>query len=80
MRNVGINVNVHYRPVYQHSFYQTTLGYKNGLCPNAERAYSQILTLPIYPSMSNSDIERVILELEKATQIAYSRSKDRNAA
>ncbi len=43
------------------------LGYKPGLCPNAEAAYRQILTLPMFPAMTASDVRRVVAALTKAT-------------
>lgn len=58
MRGVGIGVNVHYVPVYLHPYYKN-LGYKKGLCPVAEGAYEQILTLPLWPGMEKSDVQRV---------------------
>jgi perosamine synthetase len=66
LRAEGIGANVHYAPVYLHSHY-AKLGYKPGLCPNAEAAYRQILTLPMFPAMTASDVRRVVAALTKAT-------------
>jgi len=55
----NIGVNVHYIPVYYHPYYQK-LGYKKGLCPNAEKLYERIITLPLFPKMSEEDIMYVI--------------------
>lgn len=55
----NIGVFVHYIPVYWHPYYQK-LGYKKGLCPKAEELYNCILTVPLYPAMSDEDIEDVI--------------------
>ncbi len=63
MRERGIGVNVHYRPVYQHSFYRSLLGGVDHHCPQADRAYSQLLTLPVFPGMSDGDVIRVTEEL-----------------
>ena len=63
LRANGIGVNVHYVPVHLHPFYQG-LGYKQGLCPVAEAAYGQILTLPLWPGMEKNDVERVITVLQ----------------
>ncbi|MCX7748482.1 MAG: UDP-4-amino-4,6-dideoxy-N-acetyl-beta-L-altrosamine transaminase [Clostridia bacterium] len=54
-----IGVNVHYIPVYYHPFYQE-LGYKKGLCPNAEKLYEGIITLPLYPRMTEEDVLYVV--------------------
>lgn len=58
LRNNGIGVNVHYVPVHLHPYYQG-LGYKKGLCPVAENAYDDILTLPLWVGMDSGDIERI---------------------
>jgi len=58
MRARGIGVNVHYRPVYLNSFYQEA-GYEYGLCPIAEKAYERLLSLPMYPGLSDSDVKLV---------------------
>ena len=63
LRANGIGVKVHYVPVHLHPFYQG-LGYKKGLCPVAEAAYGQILTLPLWPGMEKNDVERVITVLQ----------------
>lgn len=60
--NVGLQV--HYIPVYFHPYYQE-LGYKKGLCPNAEDLYKEIITIPLYYSMSGEDVESVIEAVKK---------------
>lgn len=60
----NIGVNVHYLPVYLHPYYQK-LGYKKGLCPNSEALYENMITLPIHPSMTDEDVESVIIALNK---------------
>ncbi len=56
--------NLHYIPVYYHPYYQK-LGYKKGLCPNAEGLYEEILSLPLYYSLSNKDVSDVITAVFK---------------
>lgn len=60
---LGFGVNVHYRPVYWHSFYQREFGLRPGLCRRAEQAYREILTLPIFPAMTAADVQRVVAAL-----------------
>jgi UDP-4-amino-4,6-dideoxy-N-acetyl-beta-L-altrosamine transaminase len=60
----NIGVNVHYIPVYYHPYYQS-LGYKKGLCPNAEHLYERIITLPLFPKMTEEDINDVIEAVKK---------------
>lgn len=58
MRESNVGVNVHYIPVYLHPYYQS-LGYSKGICPNAEKAYAEIMSLPMWVGMDESDIDRV---------------------
>lgn len=60
----NIGVNVHYLPIYLQPFYQR-LGYKKGLCPNAEKLYQEIITLPLFPKMTEEDINDVIAGVKK---------------
>ncbi len=55
----GIGVNVHYIPVYYHAYYRD-LGYAKGLCPEAEKLFEAMLTIPLYPAMKETALERVI--------------------
>lgn len=55
----NIGVHVHYIPVYWHPYYQK-LGYKKGLCPKGEELYNAILTVPLFPTMTDGDVEDVI--------------------
>lgn len=65
LRREGIGVNVHYVPVHLHPFYRRRYGTGPGLCPVAELAYEQILSLPMYPRMSDDDVEAVIAVMQK---------------
>jgi perosamine synthetase len=60
LRDKGIGVNVHYLPVHLHPFYKNRYGTDRGLCPNAEKAYDKIISLPIFPAMKESMVETVI--------------------
>jgi len=63
LRSRGIGVNVHYIPVHLHPYYQERFGTGPGLCPVAEAAYERLLTLPLFPAMTDQDVERVIGEV-----------------
>lgn len=65
LRAENIGVNVHYMPLHLHPFYQREFGYKKGDYPKAERYYERAITLPIFPKMSDEDVEDVIEALEK---------------
>ena len=60
LRQKGIAVNVHYIPVHLHPYYRKTFKTGPGLCPVAEAAYKQILSLPIFPAMTDEEGEFVI--------------------
>ncbi|TFZ40802.1 UDP-4-amino-4,6-dideoxy-N-acetyl-beta-L-altrosamine transaminase [Soehngenia longivitae] len=60
----NIGVNVHYLPVYLHPYYRN-LGYEKGLCPNAEELYKNMITLPLFPSMSDKDVNDVVTAVKK---------------
>lgn len=59
LRARGVFVNVHYKPVYQHRYYEV-LGYRTGLCPIAEHAYAGLLSLPMWHGMSDTQQDQVI--------------------
>jgi perosamine synthetase len=72
LRAEGIGVNVHYIPVHLHPFYRNRFGTGPGLCPVAEAAYEQLITLPVFPQMTKKDTEDVITAVRKVTE-AYKR-------
>lgn len=59
LRKAGIGANVHYIPVYYHTYYKS-LGYAPGLCPVTEGAYERLLSLPMWHGMRESDQDRVV--------------------
>lgn len=69
MRNNGIGVNVHYIPVHYHPYYRENFKMSEGLCPVAEQAYEQILTLPLHPAMNNGDINFIAENLAAALKV-----------
>jgi perosamine synthetase len=68
LRAEGIGVNVHYIPVHLHPYYQNNFGTCVGQCPVAESAYNQIISLPMFPLMSDKDVEDVITAVDKVVQ------------
>ena len=66
----NVQCNVHYIPVYYFPHYER-MGYKKGLCPHAEAAYEGFISIPLYPAMTDSDVEDVITAIKKV--IAYYR-------
>ena len=64
LRAENIGTQVHYIPVYWHSYYEK-LGYEKGMCPEAEKLYSEILSIPLFYSMTDEDVEDVISAVKK---------------
>ncbi len=60
----NICCNVHYIPVYWHPYYEH-LGYEKGLCPEAEKLYGEMMSLPLYYSMTDQDVSDVIEAVRK---------------
>ncbi len=56
---LNIGVNLHYIPIYLHPHYRR-LGYPQGLCEKAEELYRSMITLPLFPAMTDEDVEDVI--------------------
>lgn len=65
LRTEGIGVNVHYIPVHLHPYYRQRFETGPGLCPVAETEYHRILSLPIFASMTDGDVEDVLTAVEK---------------
>jgi len=60
LRAAGIGVNVHYIPVHLHPFYRKKFGTYPGMCPEAERAFLEILSLPIYQELTDEQQDYII--------------------
>jgi UDP-4-amino-4,6-dideoxy-N-acetyl-beta-L-altrosamine transaminase len=59
LRAAGIGVQVNYIPVYWHPVFANA-GYERGMCPNAEQYYREEISLPMYPDLTDADVDRVI--------------------
>lgn len=73
LRSEGLGVNVHHIPVHIHPFYQEKYGYKEGDLPVAEEYYRGAISLPLYPKMSDEDVQYVIKTVKN---IIYHYKKD----
>jgi dTDP-4-amino-4,6-dideoxygalactose transaminase len=80
LRAENIGTSVHFIPLHLHPYYRDRFGYAPGDFPNALAAYERMISLPIYPAMSDGDIEDVILavrsivERERRTTAVATRS------
>ncbi|WP_022901572.1 DegT/DnrJ/EryC1/StrS family aminotransferase [Humibacter albus] len=59
VRAAGVGVQVNYIPVYWHPVYANA-GYRRGMCPNAEAFYAEELSLPIFPDLTDSQVDQVV--------------------
>jgi dTDP-4-amino-4,6-dideoxygalactose transaminase len=70
MRAAEIGVNVHYIPVHLQPYYRKH-GFKPGDFPEAERHYSAAITLPLFPSLSEADQDRVVAALRQTLEAEH---------
>lgn len=59
LRELGLGVQVHYIPVHHHPYYRR-LGIAPGICPVAEDFSARAISLPIFPLMSDAEVDRVV--------------------
>ena len=60
LANRGIGASVHFIPVHLHPFYRDTFGCRRGDLPITERVYDEFVSLPLFPSMTDAETDRVI--------------------
>ena len=65
MQAQGIGVNLHYIPVHLQPYYER-MGFRPGDYPEAEAYYAEAMTIPLYPTMTEAQQDKVIGALEKA--------------
>ena len=68
MLDLGIGLGYHYRAIHLFSLYRER-GFTDGMFPIAERVGKQIVTLPLFPSMTENDVERVVSAVKSCLQI-----------
>ena len=64
----NVQCQIHYIPVYWFPYCQN-LGYEKGICPTAEEIYKGIMSIPLYPRMTDEDVEDVVRAVKKV--VAY---------
>jgi dTDP-4-amino-4,6-dideoxygalactose transaminase len=67
MLDLGIGLGYHYRAIHLFTLYRER-GFADGMFPISERVGKQIVTLPLFPSMSESDVERVVSAVKSCLQ------------
>jgi dTDP-4-amino-4,6-dideoxygalactose transaminase len=60
LQTQGVGVGVHFRAVHLHPYYRETFGFKPGMLPAAESNGDTVLSLPLYPSLRDDQLERVV--------------------
>jgi len=65
MHAENIGVQVHYVPLHYHPFFQEEFGYEEGMFPNTERVYDELVSLPLHPEMHNGDVEDVTTAIRR---------------
>ena len=65
LREQGVGSQVLYIPVHLQPYYRNQFGYGVGKCPNAETYYEQTLSLPLFPKMTDGDVDTVIRSVNK---------------
>jgi len=68
LREKGIYTQIHYIPIHMQPYYRKRFGYKKGEFPNAEYYYENELSIPMYPKMTDEDLEYVIKSLKEVIQ------------
>ena len=63
-----ILVNLHYIPVYRQPYY-AQMGFRAGYCPQAELYYSEAISIPMYPSLTETQQDQVVTSLREATNL-----------
>lgn len=58
LKTQGVGTQVHYIPVHRQPYYAQRYGVAD--LPGADAWYARCLTLPLYPAMTNGDVERVV--------------------
>jgi perosamine synthetase len=67
LKKEGITTGVHYPPLHLFSYYRKTTKYRRGDFPCAESLYSKILSLPMFPFMSEKEFQKIIQTLKAGT-------------
>lgn len=60
LKKANIGTSVHFIPVHLHPYYRDRFGFKRGDLPKAEKVYDEVISLPLYPKMSDLDVNDVI--------------------
>lgn len=65
LKEEGIGCSVHFIPIHKHPYYKEKYGYKNDAYPVANSVFEKSLSLPIYPDMTEDEIDYVITKVKE---------------
>ena len=68
LKKRGVMTSVHFIPLHKHPFYRDTFDYDRREFQVAEAVYERVISLPIYPGMSNEDVGHVIYAVDDVLQ------------
>lgn len=71
LREAGVGANVHYIPIHMHPFYRRQYGTCDGMCPVSERAFRELLTLPLFPRLAFEEVRRIASTVLLSLEISY---------
>ena len=75
LKQLGIGTSVHWLPLHMHPYYRETYGYRPEDFPIAAALYPQLVTLPLYPDMSEEDVRRVCEGIKKIVKAHKTKQK-----
>jgi len=64
LKKRGIGSAVHYYPVHYHPYYRERFGFRKGDYPVAEAEFERLISLPLFPKMTEADVDRVVGAVE----------------
>ena len=56
----GVGIGIHFRPVHLHPYYRRKYGYQPGALPVAEDAGQRVISIPLFPAMTEAEVQHVI--------------------
>ena len=63
LKGLGIGTSVHFIPLHLHPYYRDRWGYRPEHLPIASAEYERVISLPLWPGMSEDDLDRVVAAL-----------------
>lgn len=76
LKQARIGTSVHFVPVHRHPFYSRSFGYTPAMFPMAEKRYEGLVSLPLYPAMSDADVQDVICAVQETLLAARQDQKE----